>query len=171
MVRCVALLLVLLVALGICAAVGGFSGLGVVWILPLCLLGSAVGLIALAFLILWFLSAIVDMEKPQEKDNKFYRIVVSTAADLALWIVCARVHTKGLEKTPKDGRFLLVCNHINDLDPVTLLAYFKKSQLAFISKRENTTMFMVGKFMHKLMCQLIMSANRSLNNLWEKRHK
>ena len=159
MVRCVALLLVLLVALGICAAVGGFSGLGVVWILPLCLLGSAVGLIALAFLILWFLSAIVDMEKPQEKDNKFYRIVVSTAADLALWIVCARVHTKGLEKTPKDGRFLLVCNHINDLDPVTLLAYFKKSQLAFISKRENTTMFMVGKFMHKLMCQLINREN------------
>ena len=159
MVRCIALLLVLLVALGICAAVGGFSGLGVVWILPLCLLGSAVGLIALAFLILWFLSAIVDMEKPQEKDNKFYRIVVSTAADLALWIVCARVHTKGLEKTPKDGRFLLVCNHINDLDPVTLLAYFKKSQLAFISKRENTTMFMVGKFMHKLMCQLINREN------------
>ena len=53
----------------------------------------------------------------------------------------------------------MVCNHINDLDPVTLLAYFKKSQLAFISKRENTTMFMVGKFMHKLMCQLINREN------------
>lgn len=159
MVRCIALLLVLLVALGICGAVGGFSGLCVFWILPLCLLGSAVGLAALAFLILWFLSAIVDMEKPQEKDNKFYRIAVSAAADLALWIIRARVHTKGLEKTPKDGRFLLVCNHINDLDPVTLLAYFKKSQLAFISKRENTTMFMVGKFMHKLMCQLINREN------------
>jgi len=159
MVRYIALLLVLLVALGICGAVGGFSGLSVLWILPLCLLGSAVGLAALVFLTLWFLCAIVDMEKPQTKDSKFYRCVVYVAADLALWILRARVHTKGLEKTPKEGRFLLVCNHINDLDPVTLLAYFKKSQLAFISKRENTTMFLVGKFMHKIMCQLINREN------------
>ena len=159
MVRVIALLLVLLVALGVCAAVGGFSGLCVLWILPLCLLGSAVVLVALAFLFLWFLAAIVDMDKPQEKDNRFYRVIVSTAADLALWIVGARVHTRGLENIPKEGRFLLVCNHINDLDPVTLLAYLKKSQLAFISKRENTTMFLVGKFMHKLMCQLINREN------------
>ena len=70
-----------------------------------------------------------------------------------------RVHTKGLEQTPKAGRFLLVCNHIDNLDPVTLLAFFKGSQLAFISKRENSTMLLVGKLMHKIMCQLINREN------------
>ena len=159
MLRVAAVLLVLLVALGLCGVFGGFAGVEVLWILPLCLLGSAVALFALAFFGLWIMAAIVDMEKPQEKDNKFYRVVISGAADLALWIIGAKVHTKGLENTPKDGRFMLVCNHINDLDPVTLLAFFKKSQLAFISKRENTTMFLVGKFMHRLMCQLINREN------------
>ena len=54
---------------------------------------------------------------------------------------------------------MLVCNHLNDLDPVTLLHFFKDSQLAFISKRENSTMFLVGKLMHKLLCQLINREN------------
>ena len=54
---------------------------------------------------------------------------------------------------------MLVCNHLNDLDPVTLLHFFRDSQLAFISKRENSTMFLVGKLMHKLLCQLINREN------------
>ena len=40
-----------------------------------------------------------------------------------------------------------------------LLAYFKKKQLAFISKRENAEMFIVGKIMHKILCQRINREN------------
>jgi len=54
---------------------------------------------------------------------------------------------------------LLVCNHLSLLDPVILLAYFRKSQLAFISKQENNSMFLVGKLMHKILCQLINREN------------
>ena len=74
-------------------------------------------------------------------------------------ILLMRVHTEGLEKTPKSGRFFLVCNHINDLDPVTLMAYFSQCQLAFITKRENMSMFLVGKLMHKILCQPINREN------------
>jgi 1-acyl-sn-glycerol-3-phosphate acyltransferase len=45
------------------------------------------------------------------------------------------------------------------MDPLTLLMYFSKYQLAFISKRENASMFIVGKLMHKLMCQMINREN------------
>ena len=159
MVRIVAVLLVLAVAVGVCFAIGGLPTLNWLWQLPLCIVGSALGLGLLYFLTLWFACALVDLEKPQKKDSKFYRVFAQTSAQLAMWIVGMRVHTKGLEKTPKEGRFLLVCNHINDLDPVTLLAYFGKRQLAFISKRENSTMFIVGKVMHKLMCQMINREN------------
>ncbi len=159
MTRYIALALALLAAVGICAGVGGFSDISWLWILPVSFLGSLVGLLALLFLALCFLCALVDMDKPQEKDNKFYRVVTYVAADVVMWILRMRVHTKGLEKTPKQGRFLLVCNHLNDLDPVTLLSFFKKSQLAFISKRENATMFLVGKVMHRLMCQMINREN------------
>lgn len=159
MIRYVALLLVLLIAVGTCAATGGFAGLGWLWQLPLRILGSAVGLLLIWFLILWVACLFVDVEKTQEKDNKFYRFITQTTAKLAVWILRMRVHTKGLEQLPKNGRFLMVCNHLSLLDPVMLLAFFSKSQLAFISKRENNSMFLVGKLMHKIMCQLINREN------------
>lgn len=157
--RYVVLLLALVIAVGICAGVGGFCTMDWLWVLPVSFLGSVVGLVALDFLVLMLACAFVDMNKPQKKDNAFYRALTYVTTDLVIWILRMRVHTRGLENTPRQGRFLLVCNHLNDLDPVTLLSFFKKSQLAFISKRENTTMFLVGKVMHKISCQLINREN------------
>jgi len=74
-------------------------------------------------------------------------------------LVRLEVTTEGLEKTPKEGRFLLVCNHQNESDPGILLHFFRRSQLAFISKQENKTMPVVGKFMHKILCQLVNREN------------
>ncbi len=157
--RYIALIVALALAVGLCFAFGGFAGTAWLWMLPVCFLGSILGLALLFFGFLLVLSALVDTDKPQEKDSALYRFAVCRTAELAIWILRMRVHTKGLEKTPKDGRFLLVCNHLSLLDPVMLLAYFKKSQLAFISKRENKSMFLVGKLMHKMLCQLINREN------------
>jgi 1-acyl-sn-glycerol-3-phosphate acyltransferase len=55
---------------------------------------------------------------------------------------------------------LLVCNHLNNADPVILFHQVKKRQkLAFIAKREAGKMFVVGKFMHKMLCQRINREN------------
>ena len=153
------LILSLLGSLGICLGTDSFASLNWLWLLPLCFVGCFVAIFVLAFLVLWIMCLIVDTEKPQEKDSRFYRWVTQSFAQLAMWVLLIRVHKEGMEKLPKKGRYLLVCNHINDLDPVTLLAYFPRSQLAFISKRENDSMFLVGKLMHKLMCQLINREN------------
>ena len=125
----------------------------------LLLAGGVLCLALLGFLLLWFLCRIVDLNKPQEHDSKFYRFVLKLVVPVIMTLLQMRVHTSGLVKTPKDGRFLLVCNHINDLDPVTLLRYFSGSQLAFITKRENMSMFLVGKLMHKILCQPINREN------------
>lgn len=159
MLRILGILLAVLAAIGICAGSGGFGSLAWLWILPVSFLGSLLVLAAIFFLVLWLSCAFVDVEKPQKQDSKYHRWLVSHTAQLVLPVLRMRMHTRGLEKIPQEGRFLLVCNHINDLDPVTLLAYFHKSQLAFISKRENTTMFIVGKIMHKIQCQLINREN------------
>ena len=52
-----------------------------------------------------------------------------------------------------------MCNHQNESDPGILLHYFKHSQLAFVSKKENSSMFVVGPFMHKTLCQLVNREN------------
>ena len=159
MLKNMGLILSALIAAAVCALTGGFASYHWLWILPVGFLASLLVLALLFFLVLWLCCAFVDIEKPQERDSKFHRFLVGNTAQLVLSILRMRMHTRGLEQTPKDGRFLLVCNHINDLDPVVLLAYFKKKQLAFISKRENAEMFIVGKIMHKILCQRINREN------------
>ena len=159
MFKNIGLILSALLAGIFCALTGGFESFAWLWLLPVGFAVSLLALAALFFLVLWLSCAFVDIEKPQEQDSKFHRFMVGHTARLVLSILRMRMHTRGLEQLPRDGRFLLVCNHINDLDPVTLLACFKKSQLAFISKRENGEMFIVGKIMHKIQCQRINREN------------
>ena len=153
------ILLALAAAVGFCGAMGSFADLSWLWLLPVSFLCSVLGLVIIIFVILLVMCGVVDTNKPQEKDSPVYRFVVGCVVELIPPILQIRLHTKGLENTPKSGRFLLVCNHINDLDPPMLLHCFRKSQLAFISKRENSSMFLVGKLMHKIMCQLINREN------------
>ncbi len=109
----------------------------------------------IAFLFLWALCSRVDLTKEQEKDDKFYRAVMDIYIEALKTLVGIRLHVTGAEKIPTEGRFLLVCNHLFLADPCLLLNVFPKSELAFISKVENQQMFIVGKMMHKIMCQVL----------------
>ena len=155
------LLLVLIGALALassavgCLAGGAFEGLRWLWALPLGFVGGFLGWLVLAFLFLWAVCAVVDQNKPQEKDSRFYRAVAGLYIDALVRLLGVRVHATGLEMLPKEGRFLLVCNHQHMADPAILLHCFRRSQLAFISKQENRDMFLVGKVMHKLQCQTL----------------
>ncbi len=124
-----------------------------------CFLGCYAVLFLLAFGFLVLLCRRVDLDVPQEHDDPFYRRVMYVYVDALISLVRTRVHVRGLEKCPREGRFLLVCNHQHEADPGVLLHVFRKKQLAFVSKRENANMFVVGKMMHKTMCQLINREN------------
>ena len=138
---------------------GAFCSLAWLWAVPVSFLGLFLLLAGLAFLFLWYLAKRVDTEKPQEEYSNFYCKVLTCYIRSVLPVVGVHVHPQGLEKIPTDGRFMLVCNHCSNIDPVILLGYFPDSQLAFISKRENKDMFLVGKLMHKLLCLLINREN------------
>lgn len=137
----------------------GAEGLSWLWIAPVCFVGGVLALLVLALVFLWAVCQFVDLSKEQEHDSKFYRTLLTVYVAGIKRIARLHIHTQGLEKTPKEGRFMLVCNHTSLADPVVLLHCFAKSQLAFISKRENASMFIVGKAMHKLMCQTINREN------------
>lgn len=129
------------------------------WLTVLVFAGACLALALIAFGFLWAVCKIVDLSKPQEHDSKFYRAVMDIYIEALISLVLVRVHTRGLEKTPKEGRFLLVCNHLFIADPGILLNCFRKSQLAFVTKQENQSMFVVGKIMHKILCQSINREN------------
>ena len=142
-----------------CYGCDAFSTLTWLWLLPVSTLGFFLLLAALLFAFVLYLCKRVDQSVPQEDDSKFYRIVANLIVRSALPFLRIRVKHSGTEKVPTDGRFLLVCNHCNDSDPIILLYCLHKSQLAFISKRENSTMFVIGPMMHKILCQLINREN------------
>ena len=144
----------------LCVSTGAFAGLAWLWMLPVGLLGAFFGILVLAFLLVLAMSAVVDLEKEEVKDNRFYRWMLYMIADAAHTVLQVRVHVEGLEKIPADGRVMLVCNHLDNVDPVIIMHQVKKKQtLAFIAKREVASMFVVGKFMHKLLCQRVNREN------------
>ena len=145
---------------------GAFAGIALIravavtlgeplWVLPLNFVISCVGLVLLALVVLLLMCRLVDLDKPQEKDNGFYRLIMYLYVDALVTICRAKIHTEGLEKTPTDGRFLLVCNHQHLSDVGVLISKFKKSKIAFISKQENRKMPIVGEFMHRTSSQTL----------------
>jgi 1-acyl-sn-glycerol-3-phosphate acyltransferase len=111
------------------------------------------------FLYLLHLCRKVDQSVPQEEIDPHYKKVTDLILESVLPILRIRIKCSGLEKVPQQGRFLLICNHCNDSDPIILMRVFGKYEMAFISKRENSTMFVIGPMMHKLLCQLINREN------------
>ena len=152
-------ILSLLAGVLICLGCDAFLTLDWLLLLPVSFFGFFLVLLALGFGILMIMCKLVDQDTPQEEDNRFYRFVANIIAESALPVLQIHVKKTGMEKVPTEGRFLLVCNHCNNSDPIILLNCFRKSQLAFISKRENRTMFVIGPMMHKLQCQLINREN------------
>ena len=149
-------------AIGSAAICGGMDGFGSnawLWMLPSFFVLLWLALTAVVFGVLLIALNKVDQEVPQEEDSPFFRTYARLLVPFVKTVLCLRVDAKGMEKIPKQGRFMVVCNHLDDSDPVILLHYFRNYQLAFISKRENKNMFIVGKLMHKLQCQLVNREN------------
>lgn len=144
----------------ICVTAGAFQSLQWLWLLPVGWLGSFLGILLLAFGMVLIMCAFVDLNKEEKEDNSFYRNVIYLIADAAHTVLQVKVKSSGVEKIPTDGRVLLVCNHLNNGDPVVIFQQVKKYQkLAFIAKREVGNMFVVGKLMHKMLCQRLNREN------------
>ena len=149
----------LIIGIAVCVGAGAFTGLAWLWMLPVTVVGCLLVLVLLAFLFLLFLCKRVDQNVPQEDDDPLYRKVTDLYIQSALPVLKIQVKKNGLEKMPKDGRFLLVCNHCSLFDPIGLLACLPQFQLAFVSKQENKKLFVIGPMMHKILCQPINREN------------
>ncbi len=152
-------LLSAVLSLTVCWAAGALESLWCLAWVPLGFLVSFLLLAAIAFLVLYLVCQGIDTSVPIEREKKWFRRMCEAYAGAMKTLVRVKVNTRGLENIPKEGRFFLVCNHLSLADPVILLRYFKGKQVAFISKQENSDMFIVGKAMHGLTCQTLNREN------------
>ena len=153
------LLMVLLLAaaggFGLCWLSGGFESYGWLWQFPLGFAGGFLVAVIAAFGAIVVICNLIDPDKPREKDSSWFRFLVNNYIYAILAVLPIRVKRSGMEKFQVDGRFMLVCNHLDNIDPAFLMHAFPKSQLAFIAKKETRNMFLVGHALPKLLCQLI----------------
>ncbi len=120
------------------------------WLVPIILIGGFVALIILHIAVLAVSILLVDLNKPP-RDTDFFRMLVNGFLKIVFPLLKVKVHTTGLEKIPTDEPFLLVSNHIHDLDPAIIYYAVPNSRLAFIAKREVRDLFpFVYKALHKL---------------------
>lgn len=140
---------------GLCALTVGFDGLSTV---PVFLLGFVLGFLLCllgCFLAVWIPSRRVDPLQEQDGDDPYIRGIVKLYAPAVFKLLGCKIEASGTEKLPKEGRYLLVCNHLYDLDPGIPLTLFPDAQLAFISKKENIDKPIIGPLMLKIQCQLL----------------
>ena len=140
---------------GLCAVTVGFGTLAAI---PLFVLGFALCFVLcliLCFVIVWIPAKKSDPDQEYDHDDPFIRGIVKLYAPMVFRLLGCRVNATGTEKLPREGRFLLVCNHIFDIDPGVPLLLFPDAQLAFISKKENRNMPIFGALMPRMLCQYI----------------
>ena len=105
------------------------------WLIPLLLVCVFILLIILHLAVLAVSIQTVNLNKPP-RDTNFFRDLVNGFLQMAIPVLKVKVHMTGLEKIPQNERFLLVCNHIHDLDPAIIYYAVPDSRLSFIAKKE-----------------------------------
>lgn len=113
------------------------------------LLAAIVGL-AIAYVLLLAISALaVDPNRTYEKDSRYYRFLLYSATFLCVHLLGIRLHCRDLDRVPKSGRILLVGNHRSNFDPILTWYCLRGSELAFVSKKENFSIPIFGRFIHR----------------------
>lgn len=144
-----------LVALGVCAAAGGFGSLAWLWLLPLGFVGCFVLCAVVCFLYVWLSDRYSDPDAQYDSDDPHVRGIIRWYAPAVFRLLGCKIEANGTEKLPKDGRFLMVSNHLADLDPGIFFITFPHNQLSFIAKKEVQDMPIVGRLMRKILCQFV----------------
>lgn len=142
-------------AVMLCILTGAFETFGFLWLLPVGFVGSFLVLAAGLFAGLLLYCKGIDPENIGDEDSPVFRRFIMEMIHTIVTVLPVKVRMRGIENIPADGRFLLVSNHLDNIDPAVFYYCFPKSQMAFVGKKETKNMFLVNKVMPKLLCPTI----------------
>lgn len=109
-----------------------------------------IGVIVGGYLLIWLITPyFINPKKEYNTDSKFYRWLLNSSTGIAIKICRIRLITTGFEKIPTDSRFLLVCNHRSNFDPIVSWYAFRKFSPSYISKPENFKYPIYGRIIRR----------------------
>ncbi len=102
----------------------------------------------LYIIILYIWSLCLSIKKEKRKPNLFYYFIVKQTIYLIVKFSKVKVQISGLDKLPKNQKFLFISNHLSNYDPLLFINCFRNQPMICITKKENETVPIVGKFIH-----------------------
>ena len=153
------MLLNLIYLLSALVATGTWLLTDALWVWPLGFVGCFLLSLLICFLIVLYEVKRSDPTVEHTTDDPFIRGIVKLYAPAVFRLLGCKIHVRGAELMPTQGRFLLVSNHLQDLDPGVILATFPNAQLGFIAKKEVLQMPILNRLMPRLLCQFVNREN------------
>ena len=96
-------------------------------------------------------SFFINPNKEYKEDSKYYRFLLYTCTKIAVFFARIRIHVRGLEIMPQQGRYLLVGNHKSNFDPILAWEILgKEADLCFVSKKENFKKPAFGRIIRRI---------------------
>lgn len=124
-----------------------------VWLVPLLFLGVFSALLIIHLSVFVICGWLVNPNKPAGKNSRFYRFLVKITLPMLFSLLRVKVESTGTEKVSGVYPAMLVCNHLNNIDPAVILKELPELRLGFIGKKEiYGEMPFVARYMHKLNC-------------------
>ena len=98
--------------------------------------------------VLWIASLSIPKDKPIEKQNTVCLRAIGPASAMICFYGGVRSVITGMEKLPKDRRFLFVCNHRSMFDPFIVMDKLRDYNISFISKPSNMKIPFCGRIVY-----------------------
>ena len=105
------------------------------------------GLFLIVWNVYWIAGKIISLKKNRDKPSRVARWMVMHGLRFMSLHALIKTELRGVNKLPKNEKFVLVCNHRSNYDPMIIIERFALKKIAFISKESNFKIPMVGRFM------------------------
>lgn len=102
------------------------------------------GGIIIEFIVVFIISLFVNSRKDRKKPSRWAYWWLSQGIKCINYFSSVDCTIIGANKLPKKQKFVLVCNHRSNYDPMLIIDKFSLKHIAFISKKSNMKMPMIG---------------------------
>ncbi len=110
--------------------------------------GGFLACVILFVLFAVMVSLFIRTDRPIKTRSRFLCAITITFLRAYLQVMRVKVKAKNMDRIPKEGRFLLVANHLSMVDPMILMVLLRRRDLVFVSKKENISIPFGGKYIH-----------------------
>lgn len=110
---------------------------------------NVIVIVALFFILLFIVEIPVNKKKETQHYSRFYRYILYLGTKTCLSLFGVKINVEGLDKIPQDDNFVIVFNHLSNLDTMVMDVVLHDYPLVFVAKKSLFKIPFVGKLIHK----------------------